>query len=100
MGQTWQTVIGASAPASTAPENGRSKVVFSCHENSPLEVSATTSNNLALRGDPIRFAPRNGRKPKRPPLPVVAADLGFKVSATFVYDRPCAGVGRGGHTLN
>uniref|UniRef100_UPI001E38BD82 hypothetical protein n=1 Tax=Alistipes sp. D31t1_170403_E11 TaxID=2787128 RepID=UPI001E38BD82 len=77
----------ALAPASTAPETGGSKVVFSCHGNSLTGLSATTSNNLALRGHPIRTAPGAGRIPNRPPLPAVAAGLGFGASATQVYDR-------------
>ena len=31
---------------------------------------------------------------------MVAADLGFRVSATLVYDLAPSGFGRGGHTLN
>ena len=61
--------------------------MFLCHKNLPLAVFATTSNNLALRGYPIRTAPGAGRIPKRPPLPAVAAGLGFGASATRVYDR-------------
>lgn len=86
-GQLRRAVSGASAPASTAPETGGSKVVFSCHKNPSLTFFATISNNLALRGHPIRTAPGTWRIPKRPPLPAVAAGLGFGVSATRVYDR-------------
>ena len=92
-----QHVFGAEAPASKAPEDGRSKVVFSCHENSPSAVCVTPANNLALRGHPICRAPRNGRTAKRPPLPMVAADLGSKASATPVYDLTQRSLGRCGH---
>ena len=92
-----QTVFGAEAPASTAPESGRSKVVFSCHENPPMAVCVTPANNLALRGHPICRAPRNGHTAKRPPLPMVAADLGSMASATLVYDRTFSMHGRCDH---
>ncbi|MCD7793632.1 MAG: hypothetical protein LUH46_02020 [Alistipes sp.] len=61
-GQTRRAAFGALAPASTALENGRSKVVFSCHKNSLPGLFATTPNNLALRGYPICRTPSKGAR--------------------------------------
>lgn len=69
------------------PKREEARLCFRATETPLTGLSATTSNNLALRGHPIRTAPGAGRIPKRPPLPAVAAGLGFGVSATRVYDR-------------
>ena len=55
--------------------------MFSCHKIPSATAFATPSNNLALRGCPVRRTPC-GRSPNHPPLPVVAGDSGLSASET------------------